>query len=231
MLRSTPDDVIRFLLVLEAGAILGCNGVGPSTKHPVPPVDWWDRPVRRTSELCVAVASLPSMLPFSHRAFRLASSRADGRGWPLLAQLGAPLGPPQLWGELVVRSFQSGAVVRYDPQTGSGSIQWAGEPPPPPPPPSPAPPPSPVPVPVPVLPRRCGVVLVNWGIGQHDLGKTAVTGSCAECCARCGTLPACVAWAWHAEQARECHLHGLGATKSTTKHIGCVSGFLTNKTK
>ena len=63
VLRSSPDDVIRFLLVLEAGAILGCNGVGPSTKHPVPPVDWWDRPVRRTRELCVAVASLPSIPP------------------------------------------------------------------------------------------------------------------------------------------------------------------------
>ena len=37
-----PVDVVVWLLVLERGAILGCNGRSASTKHPVPPVEWWD---------------------------------------------------------------------------------------------------------------------------------------------------------------------------------------------
>ena len=41
----TPDQVVRFLLIAVEGAVLGCNGVGPSDKHLVPPVDWWTRPL------------------------------------------------------------------------------------------------------------------------------------------------------------------------------------------
>ena len=40
-----PVDVIVWLLVLERGAILGCNGRSASAKHPIPPVEWWDAPL------------------------------------------------------------------------------------------------------------------------------------------------------------------------------------------
>ena len=42
----TPGDVVNFLLVVEEGMILGCNGREASSKgHAVPPRDWWDRPL------------------------------------------------------------------------------------------------------------------------------------------------------------------------------------------
>ena len=39
----TPDEVVRFLLIAVPGAVLGCNGIDSSEKHPVPPLDWWAR--------------------------------------------------------------------------------------------------------------------------------------------------------------------------------------------
>ena len=43
----TPEDVVHFLLILEEGAVLGCNGREPSAKHATPPQSWWDSPLGR----------------------------------------------------------------------------------------------------------------------------------------------------------------------------------------
>ena len=37
----TPENVAIFLLILEEGCILGCNGRSDSPQHPVPPLAWW----------------------------------------------------------------------------------------------------------------------------------------------------------------------------------------------
>ena len=35
------DDIIHFLLLVEEGMIIGCNGRGESEQHDVPPQSWW----------------------------------------------------------------------------------------------------------------------------------------------------------------------------------------------
>eukprot|EP01048_Picozoa_sp_COSAG05_P003311 COSAG05_NODE_150_length_16171_cov_64.740356_13_plen_365_part_00 len=43
----SPADVIHFLLILEEGCILGCNGRESSPKHAVPPLSWWSNHIGR----------------------------------------------------------------------------------------------------------------------------------------------------------------------------------------
>ena len=107
--------------------------------------------------------------------------------------------------------------MRYDLGHKNGSIDgWEI-------PPSPAP--KPPPAPSPPLPGYCGKPLVDYGIGDHEL-HDEVTAGAAECCALCARTKGCASWAWHSEQNNTCHAHAVGAHKSSTKHYGCVSGFM-----
>ena len=180
--RCSPDDIIAFLLVLEEGMIIGCNGWGATQGLRAIPRSWWT------------------------------------------SKLGKPLGPPVTVGGVVSRSFASGVRVRYDIHNQNGSIDgWEPVPNPAPP---PAPPPAPLPAPpCPPLPGYCGAHLIDYGIGKDDIGSIVVTGP-GECCDHCKEIETCVAWAWHHEQGNACHVHHKGATKSDSKHFGCVSGFM-----
>ena len=180
--RCTPDDVMLFLLVVEEGMVLGCNGWGAAHRTPeaagaaIPP-SWW------------------------------------------VSRLGNPLGPPALARGVVSRSFDSGVRVRYDLAGGNGTVDGWDLP-------TPTPTPKPPP-PAPPLPGRCGAPLVDYGFGQHDIvTEERVAAGPGECCDHCQSVARCVAWAWHHEQGNACHVHSAGATKSDTKHPGCISGFM-----
>eukprot|EP00937_MAST-01D_sp_MAST-1D-sp2_P003718 g3718.t1 len=98
-----PVDVVVWLLVLERGAILGCNGRSASTKHPVPPLGWWDAPL-----------GPPLGVPQPQRG-----GSAGGGG--MRGGQGQDRDAPALW----TRTFASGTVVRYSTATRNGTIEWA----------------------------------------------------------------------------------------------------------
>lgn len=165
--------------------IIGCNGRGVSTKHPTPPLSWWDN------------------------------------------KLGQPLGPPQTVNGTVMRSFASGTKVWYNLANKTGGVDgW--EPPTPLSP--PGPPPHPSPTPCPPLPVTCGKPLIDLGIGRYDLHSEETPGP-GECCELCTRTTGCVSWAWHSERNNTCHTHAKGAQVSSTKHLGCISGFLNSTTE
>lgn len=181
--HCTPDDIMLFLLIVEEGMVIGCNG--------------WD-----------------TAAPFAGQTTGIPAS-----WW--VSSLGKPLSPPAIVNGVVSRSFESGVRVRYDLTGKNGTIDgWEAVP-------SPSPPTPGPPTPTPALPGYCGAPLVDYGIGQHDLEKEVkVTAGPGACCSHCKSVAGCVAWAWHHEQKNACHVHSVGATKSDTKHPGCISGFM-----
>lgn len=129
--------------------------------------------------------------------------------------LGAPTGDAQETepgSQVWRRTFASGTVVLWDNKKKNGNITWAGQPPTPTPPPTPAPP-------TPSVPASCGALLVDMGLGQHDLGHQTKTATAAECCSQCQEMSGCEAWSWHTEKANTCHFHDAQAVRNP-KDVG-----------